>query len=455
MSLTKATYSLINGAPINVLDYGATGDGVTNDTAAMQAAHDTGNVVYYPAGTYLFTSNISISSGGIVGEGMTETILKSNDTTSNNLIKYVGNFATKGNVPLFSNFKILGNVSKTQGAALSINPITDETEYLYFTNVTFEDAPTGIEFQRASLWKITNCNFLAYTIAGVLVRNLNVADAGDSVIMGCVFSNPFATGEGVLQQSSGGLRIIGCKFLGGNSGYTLSYDSSNGGTSNLLIIGNSIEQMNSAGIVFANALGAATFSNVVIASNQFGVAPRGISVDAGITITEISITGNIFNIAGGPGTPFAISANDLNRFLISDNILRGNGGASVGVSLTNCSNGIIGVNTYSNLATVIVQSGSTNVEVVKSAQTGSVSTSTSGWIAYGTLFQSAPITVTFPATFSVAPSFADVQFSFSASSGEVAAIVISTSVYELQFRVISSVTSIAADVHYKVYGLIS
>ena len=38
MALTKATYSMILGAPINVLDYGAKGDGTTNDTAAIVAA---------------------------------------------------------------------------------------------------------------------------------------------------------------------------------------------------------------------------------------------------------------------------------------------------------------------------------------------------------------------------------------------------------------------------------
>lgn len=38
MSLTKVSYSMIQAAPINVVDYGAVGDGTTNDTAAFVAA---------------------------------------------------------------------------------------------------------------------------------------------------------------------------------------------------------------------------------------------------------------------------------------------------------------------------------------------------------------------------------------------------------------------------------
>jgi len=34
MSFTKVTYSMVQGAPINVLDYGAIGDGITDNYLA-------------------------------------------------------------------------------------------------------------------------------------------------------------------------------------------------------------------------------------------------------------------------------------------------------------------------------------------------------------------------------------------------------------------------------------
>lgn len=52
MSLTKASFSLIDGAPANVKDFGAVGDGVHDDRAAIQAAFNASEKVYFPAGTY-------------------------------------------------------------------------------------------------------------------------------------------------------------------------------------------------------------------------------------------------------------------------------------------------------------------------------------------------------------------------------------------------------------------
>ena len=54
MSLTKASYSMIDGAPVNTLDFGAVADGVTNNTAAVQSAVDSigiyGGLVVNPYG---------------------------------------------------------------------------------------------------------------------------------------------------------------------------------------------------------------------------------------------------------------------------------------------------------------------------------------------------------------------------------------------------------------------
>lgn len=40
MSLTKVSYSMISGAPVSVNYFGAVGDGVTDDTAVIQAAQE-------------------------------------------------------------------------------------------------------------------------------------------------------------------------------------------------------------------------------------------------------------------------------------------------------------------------------------------------------------------------------------------------------------------------------
>lgn len=75
MSLTKVSYSMINGAISNVFDFGAVGDGTTDDTAAIQSAIDHvislgGGTLRIPAGTYSITDTLTVpGSVMIVGDG--------------------------------------------------------------------------------------------------------------------------------------------------------------------------------------------------------------------------------------------------------------------------------------------------------------------------------------------------------------------------------------------------
>lgn len=67
-----------NADVVSVQDFGAIGDGVANDTVAMQAAHDAAAFVHYPEGTYLF-GGISLRTGaGIIGDGRKRTVLNYN-----------------------------------------------------------------------------------------------------------------------------------------------------------------------------------------------------------------------------------------------------------------------------------------------------------------------------------------------------------------------------------------
>ena len=57
MALTKAHNRMIADAAVNVKDFGAVGDGVTDDTAAIQAALDSGaSQIIFSSGTYLVRS---------------------------------------------------------------------------------------------------------------------------------------------------------------------------------------------------------------------------------------------------------------------------------------------------------------------------------------------------------------------------------------------------------------
>ncbi|MDC0834228.1 PA14 domain-containing protein [Geitlerinema sp. CS-897] len=73
-------FNLPSGANIaNVKDYGATGNGVTDDTAAILAAMAANRTVYFPDGTYLISDTLTWGDDrrlSILGESQENTIIK-------------------------------------------------------------------------------------------------------------------------------------------------------------------------------------------------------------------------------------------------------------------------------------------------------------------------------------------------------------------------------------------
>jgi hypothetical protein len=137
MSLTKVSYSMINGAQVNVLDFGADPTGSTNSTAAFQAAVDSltygGGTVYVPAGTFLLDTVVFPYDNGpantqvdttinLIGSGMTSTILLMNNPLNPIIAmsRAVANFRMTG--ATFSDFAVkaasTGSVSNPNHIAI-------------------------------------------------------------------------------------------------------------------------------------------------------------------------------------------------------------------------------------------------------------------------------------------------------------------------------------------------
>ena len=70
--------ALADPTAANVRDYGAAGDGATDDTAAIQAAITTGRRVRIPAGIYRITAQLACATPGqsIVGDGRMSTFIR-------------------------------------------------------------------------------------------------------------------------------------------------------------------------------------------------------------------------------------------------------------------------------------------------------------------------------------------------------------------------------------------
>jgi hypothetical protein len=93
MSLTKVSYSMIEGATVNVLDYGASNNNTNTaaTTVAIQAAINTGKNVYFPGGDYSLNDELTVFSAGQIlfgdsfgNTGLVQTNVNKNCITVNN-----------------------------------------------------------------------------------------------------------------------------------------------------------------------------------------------------------------------------------------------------------------------------------------------------------------------------------------------------------------------------------
>lgn len=382
---------------IKAAPYNAAGDGVTDDTAAMQAAHATGFLVDYPEGDYLF-DKVDFFEGGIRGAGKGKTRLISYNAGTDDLTTYKGTGGASA-VPLFKDFSVQCLASKPSGAALRFAPTSGELSYAALADLLVYNCPRSIQFDAVAKFHMTACDLLNYTDAGVFVANAYNVDSGDSVIQGCFINTGQASGlrHGVHQESSAGLKLIGNKILGGTAGYVLAH-AANTQSGPLLLIGNSIENVAGYAVYLGRALGyTGMYGGVVIVGNEIAVCSDGIATDVLGGLVEFNISSNYISLNNSTGKHVAL--NGVSGFMVGSNTFIG-GATAVDIAAS-CANGKIGKNAYSGQSVATVANASASTFVDGDIQRGTVSSITHN-TAYGPLFHGA-VTVTFPVPFTVTP----------------------------------------------------
>lgn len=337
MSLTKVSYAMTNGAPLNVLDYGAKGDGVTDDTAAIQAALTAANAsnkrVYVPEGVYIITSTLTVTNAA-------EGLYIYGDTTSNFNTPFVSNAKT-GSVLSFTGSGVLLQIN---GSASNVHALIQNISFAGNNN-----AVSGIKLNAGWFLTLEHCvfnNFKAVGAAALHITYTTGSFVGVTKITNCEFSDnvthvyfdkpdtnvlvidkcSFYThtyavlaGNGVTSVSSRNVNITNCIFESVDADYDIYCY---GGGQGWNIINNYFEQndntVNSPRIGFGGGVLYPLNQSITITGNVFSKELGGAGGDALVYISQ----GNGV-IVKNNWTAFPISGSVANKYSV------------LGLSLTN------------------------------------------------------------------------------------------------------------------------
>lgn len=259
---------------INVKDpaYGAKGDGSTNDTAAIQAAINAlptnGGTVFFPAGEYVTTAALTVSSGvRLVGESIRNTLIYT--SSSDTLIK-VSNTNAYNKAIILEHLK-LGTSSAT---------------------------PVGIDARFMTESLINHCSTYGFSLYGMQFGGSTtdgVNASWSNVVRNCfIEGSPTCVYIGGDHSTGGSpanwITIEGCKITPTDIASSIGIDLVNGDSTR--IINNDIGYVaNATGVVIRAATAG------VIAHNRFesiGVTSPSHPIEVEFNQHEFSFYGNVY-----------------------------------------------------------------------------------------------------------------------------------------------------------------
>lgn len=203
MALTKTTYSMIQSAPLCITDFGAVGDGITDDTAAVQAAFNWLAAAQYRkltgggAGlTYLISDSIVVAGSRIIFDGASCSFKCAISATPANPAFSLTN-ANSLFVTL-KNFTVFADVAASKGHCFFIsgngfNPQVTTLENIQIVNFV----GSGKNYSGSSM---DAYGIYAYNVGSVNLNLVNIQDCSGGVYLDSV--DKFSITESVVDDNN-------------------------------------------------------------------------------------------------------------------------------------------------------------------------------------------------------------------------------------------------------------
>lgn len=342
MSLTKVSYSMINGSPVNVLDYGAIGDGTTDSTSAISTALNSGaSEVVIPQGTFI-VSAITVTSSTlrrVSGPGT----LKLKNAANTFMLTLTGT-----NELVFDGVNFDGNKANQSGGT-SVN----RSSYIL---INLTDATTvGTQFRSC---KFSNAYY------GAVINNGGIRTLIDGCwFYSCGMTSKDGTCDAIFNGTSAqGTRIVN-NWINDCSDYGVACDTSG------IIVQNNVISNCFAGV---GSLTRGAIGNHTIQNNDISLCTRPIDYFNSVSdsaaanrFSDIWIDGNRLYSTDNTGAMISFAANNATLKLCQD------------VRITNNV-----VNTYLNGCSAIgmgsaTGANNTNIEISSNIITGDNNTQSS------------------------------------------------------------------------------
>lgn len=350
---------------VSVKDFGAVGDGATNDTAAIQAAIDASACVYFPAGTYKISSPLTIPANAYLFGAGWSSIIKT-DAAATRFIMVLVDTATEQDGPTIRDLAFDGSSKGQLDAGLiQLNGAIGfvcERLYVHSAGTAGESASQGV-------------NGIAAAVDGL-------GNAGSiGVIRDCLIESCTKAGINVSTETSGvlveGNTVRNC------TGNTETPGIQVAGGYNTRIIGNRVHGCQGSGIILGTTGGVGTYRHpryAVVMGNQCSGNGTGSVSGHGIYIGNLAGQSDVFgrmvlahNVCYENGATYTsgagIRVENQDALVIEGNLLYSN--KSAGLVIQNCRNvqvsgGLIEDNNTGNASDVagiyVLTSGSSEVE---------------------------------------------------------------------------------------------